>query len=105
MSTSSKTPLGFDAFFSEITGSKEFKDLKNSGTDISSLADLERSLTDMQSGVEKAANMMKEFDTKFTPTPSVIGKDIGNTVAPKTGDAKTEEAKPAVEVQHFTRVE
>ena len=104
MSTSSKTPLGFDAFFSEITGSKEFKDLKNSGTDISSLADLERSLTDMQSGVDKASNMMKDFDAKFTPLPSLPNKDSG-TVAPKTGNAKDEEAKPAVEVQHFTRVE
>ena len=98
------SPIGFDAFFSEITKSKEFKDIKNSGTDISSLADLERSLTDMQSGVDKAANMMKVFDTKFTPLPSSPSKDNG-TVAPKTGDAKTEETKPAVEVQHFTRVE
>ncbi len=98
------SPIGFDAFFSEITESKEFKDLKNSGTDISSLADLERSLTDMQSGVDKAANMMRDFDAKFTPLPSSPSKDSG-TVAPKTGDAKTEEAKPAVEVQHFTRVE
>ena len=104
MSTSSKTPLGFDAFFSEITGSKEFKDLKNSGTDISSLADLERSLTDMQSGVDKASNMMKDFDAKFTPLPSSPSKDSG-TAAPKTGNAREEEAKPAVEVQHFTRVE
>jgi hypothetical protein len=64
------SPLGFDAFFSEITQSKEFKDLKNSGTDISSLADLERSITDMQSGVDKAANMMKDFDTRFqNPLP------------------------------------
>lgn len=98
------SPLGFDAFFSEITESKEFKDLKNSGTDISSLSDLERSLTDMQSGVEKAANMMKDYDTKFTPLPSSPSKDSG-TVAPKTGNAKDEEAKPAVEVQRFTRVE
>ena len=98
------SPIGFDAFFSEITQSKEFKDLKNSGTDISSLADLERSLTDMQSGVDKAANMMKDFDTKFTPLSSSPSKDAG-TVAPKTGNAKDEETKPVVEVQHFTRVE
>ena len=98
------TPLGFDAFFSEITNSKEFKDLKNSGTDMSSLPDLERSLTDIQSGAEKAANMMKDFDTKFTPLPSSPSKD-SVTVAPKTGNAKDEEAKPALEVQRFTRVE
>ena len=104
MPTPPTSPIGFDAFFSEITQSKEFKDLKNSGTDISSLADLERSLTDMQSGVDKAANMMRDFDAKFTPPPASPSKDNG-TVAPKTGDAKTEEAKPAVEVQHFTRVE
>ena len=98
------TPIGFDAFFSEITQSKEFQDLKNSGNDISSLSDLEKSLTDMQSGVDKAANMMRDFDAKFTPPPASPSKDNG-TVAPKTGDAKTEEIKPAVEVQHFVRKE
>jgi SpoVK/Ycf46/Vps4 family AAA+-type ATPase len=105
MPTPPISPIGFDAFFSEITNSREFQDLKNSGKDISSLSDLERSLTDMQSGVEKAANMMWDFDAKFTtPPPASPSKDSG-TVAPKTGDAKTEEAKPIVEVQHFTRVE
>ncbi len=98
------SPFGFDSFFSEITESKEFKDLKNSGKDISSLADLEKSLTDMRSGAMKAANMMKNFDTKFTPPPASPSKDSG-TLAPKTGDAKTEETKPAVEVQHFVRKE
>lgn len=102
--TPPSSPIGFDAFFSEITQSKEFQDLKNSGNDISSLSDLEKSLTDMQSGVEKAANMMKEYDTKFTPLPSSSSKDSG-TVAPKTGNAKDEEVKSAIEVQHFTRVE
>ncbi len=67
MTTPPTPPLGFDVFFSEVTNSREFQDLKSSGKDISSLADLERSLTDMQSGVEKAANMMKDFDTKFAP--------------------------------------
>ena len=76
------SPLGFDAFFSEITESKEFKDLKNSGTDISSLADLERSLTDMQSGAEKAANMMKDFDTKFTPLSSSPTNGADTTAHP-----------------------
>jgi hypothetical protein len=98
------SPIGFDAFFSEITDSKEFQDLKNSGKDISSLSNLEKSLTDMQSGVEKAANMMRDFDTKFAPPPASPSKESG-TVAPKTGDAKTEEAKPTVEVQHFVRKE
>jgi hypothetical protein len=98
------SPIGFDAFFEGITGSREFQDLKNSGKDISSLSDLERSLTDMQSGVERAANMMRDFDAKFTPPPASPSKE-SSTVAPKTGDAKTEEAKPAVEVQHFVRKE
>lgn len=102
--TPSTSPIGFDAFFSEITNSREFQDLKNSGKDISSLSDLEKSLTDMQSGVEKAANMMWDFDAKFTPPTSSPSKESG-TVAPKTGDAKTEEDKLAVEVQHFTRKE
>ncbi len=96
--------IGFDAFFSEITNSREFQDLKKSGADISSLTDLERSLTDMQSGVEDAANMMRDLDTKFSPPPASPSKDSG-TIASKTGDAKTEDSKPAVEVQHFTRVE
>jgi hypothetical protein len=104
MTTPQASPLGFDAFFSEITNSREFQDLKKSGTDISSLSDLEQSLTDMQSEALKAANMMRDFDVKFIPPPTSPSKDSG-TVAPKTGDAKTEETKPAVEVQHFTRVE
>jgi SpoVK/Ycf46/Vps4 family AAA+-type ATPase len=104
MTTPQASPLGFDAFFSEITNSREFQDLKKSGTDISSLSDLEQSLTDMQSEAMKAANMMRDFDAKFIPPPTSPSKDSG-TVAPKTGDAKTEETKPAVEVQHFTRVE
>ena len=64
MTTSKSTP-SFDSFFSQITDSKEFQDLKKSGTDISSLSELEKSLIDMQSGVDKAANMMKDFDAKF----------------------------------------
>jgi SpoVK/Ycf46/Vps4 family AAA+-type ATPase len=126
MSTPTITPIGFDAFFSEITDSKEFQDLKNSGTDISSLSDLEQSLTDMQSGVEKAANMMKDFDIRFqsplwkegaewSEAGDFSGKNPqslhdssftkGASTPPKTGDAKTEETKPAVEVQHFVRKE
>ena len=100
------SPIGFDAFFSEITQSKEFKDLKNSGKDISSLSDLEQSLTDMQSGVERAANMIKDFDTKFSVPHTPPSKETkGWGIPPKTGDAKTEEAKPTIEVQYFIRVE
>jgi hypothetical protein len=66
--TPSTPPLGFDAFFAGITGSREFQDLKSSGKDISNLADLEKSLIEMQSEAQKASNMMKDFDTKFAPT-------------------------------------
>ncbi len=111
-STLPKSSLGFDAFFSEITNSKEFQDLKKSGNDISNLSDLESSLIDMQSGVEKAANMMKDFDTKFaTDTAKNIGNNTSisrenpGSTPPKTGNAKDEQEKPSVEVQYFTRVE
>ncbi len=121
MPTPPTSPLGFDAFFSEITNSKEFQDLKKSGTDISSLADLEQSLSDMQSGVERAANMMKDFQTPLlrgdgdsqgglvfgnpSKTPPNLPLSREGSTPPKTGNAKDEEAKPAVEVQRFTRVE
>ena len=39
---------------------------------------LERSLLDMQSGVEKAANIMKDLDTKFATDEA---KNIGNNAS------------------------
>jgi hypothetical protein len=61
------TPTGFDAFFQSITNSPEFRDFSKAKDDISDLKGLEASLATMQSDVEKASNLMKNFDEKFIP--------------------------------------
>jgi SpoVK/Ycf46/Vps4 family AAA+-type ATPase len=103
---------GFDSFFQAVTTSPEFKSAVTKDWKWDSMEALEKSLLDMQSGVEKASNMMNELNTKFaTDEAKHIGNNssIWNTsnapTPPKTGNAKDETEKPAVEVQHFTRVE
>ena len=103
---------GFDAFFQAVTTSPEFKSAINKDWKWDSMEALEKSLLDMQSGVEKASNIMNELNTKFASSDA---KHIGNnssiwnnnasTTPPKTGNAKDESEKPAIEVQHFTKVE
>ncbi|NRH21201.1 ATP-binding protein [Candidatus Gracilibacteria bacterium] len=109
---SSPKDSGFDAFFQAVTTSPEFKsavtkDWKGDSVDL-----LEKSLLEMQSGVEKASSMMNTFNEKFATDEA---KNIGNNASvgtnnsathpPKTGNAKDETEKPAIEVQHFTQVE
>ena len=68
---------------------------------------LEKSLLDMQDGVEKASAIMKDFDARFN-TEGAVNTGAGMTnpsTPPKTGNPKDEQALPAIEVQHFTRVE
>ncbi len=103
---------GFDAFFQAITTSPEFKSAVTKDWKWDSMDALEKSLLDMQSGVEKASNMMNELNTKFaTEDLAAKWKEIQRdnwtpgTMPPKTGNAKDETEKPAVEVQHFTQKE
>lgn len=108
----SKKDTGFDAFFQAVTTSPEFKSAINKDWKWDSMEALEKSLLDMQSGVEKASNMMNELNTKFATDEA---KHIGNNSSiwnndssatpPKTGNAKEETEKPMIEVQHFTKVE
>ena len=93
---------GFDAFFDAITTSPEFRDTMNKDWKWDSLDLLEKSLTDMQSWAEKAADMMKRLDEKFTP-PTPPSSWV--STPPKTGNAKDEASNPVVEVQHFIRKE
>ncbi len=91
---------GFDAFFDAITTSPEFREAMNKDWKWDSIDLLEQSLTDMQAWAEKAADMMKRLDEKFTPpTPPSAW-----VPTPKTGNPK-DETPPALEVQRFTRVE
>ncbi len=102
---SSPSP-GFDAFFQSLTSSPEFRSFQWAKDEISDLSTLEKSLFDMQKDVEKAANLMKNFDEKFPISPPPSGEGArGWGTPPKTGDAKTEETKLRVEVQRFTKVE
>lgn len=103
---------GFDAFFKAVTTSPEFKSAVTKDWKWDSMDALEKSLLDMQSGVEKASSIMNELNTKFaTDEAKHIGNNSSiwenNNIAtpPKTGNAKDETEKPAVEVQHFIRKE
>jgi SpoVK/Ycf46/Vps4 family AAA+-type ATPase len=103
---------GFDAFFQAITTSPEFKSAVTKDWKWDSMDALEKSLLDMQSGVEKASNMMNELNTKFaTEDLAARWKEIQRdnwtpgAMLPKTGNAKDEAEKPAVEVQHFIQKE
>ena len=108
----SSKDTGFDAFFQAVTTSPEFKSAVIKDWKWDSIDLLEKSLLDMQSGVEKASNIMNSLNEKFATDEA---KNIGNnasiwtnnsgTTPPKTGNAKDETEKPAVAVQHFTRVE
>ena len=104
MSTPSDN-ASFDAFFQAVTTSPEFKSAVTKNWKWDSIDALEESLRDMQTWVEKASNIMKSYDTTFaTEEAKNIGSDTP-TNPPKTGNPKSESEKPAVEVQHFTRVE
>lgn len=106
MPTPEKIPTGFDSFFESITSSPEFRDFTKSKDDITDLASLEASLASMQADVERASNMMKNFDEKITPPPVSGNTDSSSnpTTPPKTGSA-TDEPNIKVEIQRFTRVE
>lgn len=103
---------GFDTFFQAITTSPEFKSAVTKDWKWDSMDALEKSLLDMQSWVEKAWNLMNELNTKFA-IDDKTSSDRGNinlgssvwTTPPKTGNAKDEQEKPAVEVQHFVKKE
>lgn len=109
---SSPKDSGFDAFFQAVTTSPEFKSAVTKDWKWDSVDLLEKSLLEMQSGVEKASSMMNTFNEKFATDEA---KNIGNNASvwtnnsathpPKTGNAKDETEKPAIEVQHFTQVE
>ncbi len=112
MTTPSQSPLGFDTFFQAVTTSPEFRSAVTKDWKWDSIDFLESSLIEMQSGAEKAANMMNELHTKFATDEAMhtgnnlsTAKENSTTVAPKTGNAKDETEKPTVEVQHFTRVD
>lgn len=96
---------GFDAFFDAITTSPEFKKAMTKDWKWDGLDALEASLRQMESWVEKAADIMKGFDDKFsTPLPPTWG--TSGATPPKTGNPQDEaKTPPAVEVQHFVRKE
>lgn len=102
------SPSSFDEFFKSITSAPEYQALKNSGTNISDLLSLEKSLRDMQSDVAKANDLMKDIDTKFSVPEGKknIGlENIGIQNPPKTGNPSDNDTKPLLEVQHFIRKE
>ncbi len=96
---------GFDAFFTAITTSPEFKSAMTKDWKWDSLDALEASLRQMESWVEKAADIMKNFDEKFNTHLPPTWATPGAT-PPKTGNPQDEsKTPPAVEVQHFVRKE
>lgn len=114
MPTPQKDSSGFDAFFKAVTSSGKFDKTPDQNDIDPSIASLESSLKEMEAWVAKAADLMAVFDKEFgnqksTPLPPLSGGHEPNTsgtgAPPKTGNAKDEEGKMAVEVQRFTRVE
>ncbi len=118
----SQKDTGFDAFFSAITTSPEFKSAVTKDWKWDSMEALEASLMNMQAWVEKASGIMRSFDEKYgnpPPSPSErgaggegIGRGNGGEgsrgtggeiTLPKTWNAKTEWDIPAIEVQHFVK--
>lgn len=95
---------GFDAFFDAITSSPEFKTAMTKDWKWDSMEALEKSLLDMQSWVEKAADIMKGFDEKFSVPPTPLGEGTRGWGVPKTGNPKDEEI-PALKVEHFVKKE
>ncbi len=91
-----KDQTGFDAFFQAITTSPEFKSAVTKDWKWDSMEALETSLKNIQSWFDKAADVMK---TPLNPPLQ------GGPTPPKTGNAEDGEQTPAVEVQHFTKVE
>jgi AAA+ superfamily predicted ATPase len=123
MPTPSTDPTWFDAFFQSITSSPEFRAFDGANKSITDMASLEKSLSSMQADVEKASNLMKNFDEKFSSNPPPekrepegvgvwkSGKTPPNLplsgegpTPPKTGSA-WDEPTIKIEVQRFTRVE
>jgi SpoVK/Ycf46/Vps4 family AAA+-type ATPase len=98
---------GFDAFFRSITESPEFQKSVRKDPSVDSMESLEKSLLEMQHDVNKASEIMRDFDKNFgTEAARNIGANTTSAVSPpKTGNPKDEQATPAIEVQHFTKVE
>jgi SpoVK/Ycf46/Vps4 family AAA+-type ATPase len=108
---SPQNDTGFDAFFQAITTSPEFKSVVTKDWKWDSMDALERSLLDMQAGVEKAGKLMENLNTNFaiddvsSPQWGYNNWTSMNAITPpKTWNAKDEQEKPAVEVQRFVRV-
>ena len=102
---SSSKDSGFDAFFQAVTTSPEFKSAVTKDWKWDSVDLLEKSLLEMQAGVEKASNMMNSLNEKFATDEA---KNTWNTIGstqPKTGNPQDDKQIPAVEVQYFTKVE
>ncbi len=94
---------GFDAFFQAITTSPEFKSAVTKDWKWDSMDALEASLLEMQSWVDKAATMMKEFEKTYNTPEAQSAATKSNSPPPKTWDAKSEWDVPAIEVQHFVK--
>lgn len=95
---------GFDAFFQAITTSPEFKSAVTKDWKWDSMDTLAKSLLDMQSGVEKAADIMKGLDKSFElPPEASTDSDTWTKAPPKTGNPKDEWEIPTLKVEHFIK--
>ncbi len=102
---------GFDAFFRAVTTSPEFKSAMTKDWKWDSIEAFETSLRQMESGVAKATDIMKEFDTKFATDEAknagknFYGWDTSGATPPKTGNPKTEDDIPPLKIEHFQKQE
>ncbi len=109
----SQNPTGFDAFFTAVTSSPEFRDTMQKDWKGDSLELLEKSLLNMEEWVKKASDIMKTYDEKFgtpslsDPTGSGTWNPTGNgwSTPPKTGNPQDEKTESPIEVQRFVKKE
>ena len=74
---------GFDAFFRSITESPEFQKSVRKDPSVDSMESLEKSLLEMQHDVNKASEIMRDFDKNFgTEAARDIGANTTSAVSP-----------------------
>ena len=108
--SSNQNPTGFDAFFTAVTSSPEFRDTIQKDWKGDSLELLEKSLTNMEEWVKKASDIMKTYDEKFgnqgmLNPPGGMSGWTGGTTPPKTGNPQDEKTESPIEVQRFVKKE
>lgn len=99
-----KDTSSFDAFFSEIMNSQEYKDIEKIKWNIGALGDIAAELRKMESTESSAKNLMWGLENFTAPSTAPTPKNEWPSAPPKTGNAG-DEPTMKVEVQRFEKKE